>query len=173
MATPALTRFGSEELKQQFLAPAIAGDVLSCLGVSEVESGSDVASIKTTARPLKGNIIVHTHPPHFVSSSTQAQMIWWLTAARCGSLMGCKQTGCVSWPTQVKASLITTSHSSSSRWTARGLPETTSGRLATIVQIQLNCSLTMCMFLVRTSLARKAKASLTRCCSFRKRECGL
>ena len=37
-------RFGSEELKRQFLAPTIAGDVVACLGVSEVGSGSDVAS---------------------------------------------------------------------------------------------------------------------------------
>ena len=49
MATPALIRFGSEELKQEFLVPSIAGDVVACLGVSEPGAGSDVASIKTTA----------------------------------------------------------------------------------------------------------------------------
>lgn len=49
MATPALIRFGSEELKQQFLVPTIAGDYVACLGVSEPGAGSDVASIKTTA----------------------------------------------------------------------------------------------------------------------------
>ena len=54
MATPALTRFGSEELKQQYLAPSVAGDILACIGVSEVSGGSDVASIKTTALPKRG-----------------------------------------------------------------------------------------------------------------------
>ena len=54
MATPALTRYGSDELKRNFLAPSIAGDILACLGVSEVGSGSDVASIKTTALPKRG-----------------------------------------------------------------------------------------------------------------------
>ena len=54
MATPALARFGSDELKKEFLAPSIAGDVVACLGVSEVGSGSDVASIKTTALPKRG-----------------------------------------------------------------------------------------------------------------------
>ena len=54
MAVPALSRFGSDELKRQFLAPTIAGDVVACLGVSEVGSGSDVASIKTSAVPKKG-----------------------------------------------------------------------------------------------------------------------
>src|SRR6516162_246891 len=50
MATPALARFGSAEVKRTFLAPSIAGDYVACLGVSEVGSGSDVASIRTTAR---------------------------------------------------------------------------------------------------------------------------
>ncbi len=50
MCTPALTRFGSEELKQEFLVPSIAGDVVGCLGVSESSAGSDVAAIRTTAR---------------------------------------------------------------------------------------------------------------------------
>lgn len=49
MATPALTRFGSDELKRQFLVPTIAGDLVACLGVSESGAGSDVASIKTKA----------------------------------------------------------------------------------------------------------------------------
>lgn len=50
MATPALARFGSEAAKEDFLRPSVAGDFVACLGVSEVGSGSDVASIKTTAR---------------------------------------------------------------------------------------------------------------------------
>ncbi len=50
MCTPALDRFGSDELKREFLAPSIAGDYVGCLGVSESGAGSDVASIKTTAR---------------------------------------------------------------------------------------------------------------------------
>ncbi len=50
MATPALARFGSEELCKEFLVPSIAGDYVACLGVSEVGAGSDVASIKTTAK---------------------------------------------------------------------------------------------------------------------------
>ncbi|NXP10231.1 IVD dehydrogenase, partial [Thinocorus orbignyianus] len=54
MSTPALTRFGSDELKKQFLVPTIAGDVVACLGVSEAGAGSDVANIKTTA-VKKGN----------------------------------------------------------------------------------------------------------------------
>ncbi len=50
MATPALARFGSDEVRREFLAPAIAGDAVACIGVSEPGAGSDVASIKTHAR---------------------------------------------------------------------------------------------------------------------------
>ena len=50
MCTPALHRFGSDELKKQYLAPSIAGDLVGCIGVSEVGGGSDVAALKTTAK---------------------------------------------------------------------------------------------------------------------------
>lgn len=58
-STPALARFGSDELKRNFLAPAIAGDVVSCIGVSEVGSGSDVASIKTTAKRVGDDLVIN------------------------------------------------------------------------------------------------------------------
>lgn len=49
MCTPALASVGSEALKQRYLAPSIAGDLVGCIGVSEPHAGSDVAAIKTTA----------------------------------------------------------------------------------------------------------------------------
>ena len=50
MCTPALARFGSPELCQEFLAPAVAGDMVGCIGVSEPGAGSDVSAIKSQAR---------------------------------------------------------------------------------------------------------------------------
>ena len=50
MATPALARYGSDELRREFLAPAIAGEQVAAIGVSEPQAGSDVAQLKTTAR---------------------------------------------------------------------------------------------------------------------------
>jgi citronellyl-CoA dehydrogenase len=50
MATPALARWGGDALKKEFLAPAITGDVVCSIAVSEVSGGSDVAAIRTTAR---------------------------------------------------------------------------------------------------------------------------
>jgi len=49
MATPALHRFGSEELKQKYLVPAIKGEMVAAIAVTEPSAGSDVAGIKTRA----------------------------------------------------------------------------------------------------------------------------
>lgn len=59
MATPALARHGSDALRREFLAPAIAGDMVASLGVSEVGAGSDVSSIKTTARKDGDDYIIN------------------------------------------------------------------------------------------------------------------
>jgi len=50
MCSPALARFGSPELCAEFLVPAIAGDMVGCIGVSEPGAGSDVSAIKSHAR---------------------------------------------------------------------------------------------------------------------------
>ena len=59
MCTPALARFGSDELKREYLAPSIAGDLIGCLGVSEPSGGSDVAAIRTTARKDGDDYVVN------------------------------------------------------------------------------------------------------------------
>ncbi|MGZ0188672.1 MAG: acyl-CoA dehydrogenase family protein [Alphaproteobacteria bacterium] len=50
MCTPALAKYGSDELRSEWLTPTIAGDIVGSLGVSEIGSGSDVANVKTYAR---------------------------------------------------------------------------------------------------------------------------
>jgi len=59
MATPALARWGEEELKAEFLAPAIAGEHVTAIAVSEVSGGSDVAALKTTARKDGGDYVIN------------------------------------------------------------------------------------------------------------------
>ncbi|MBU4519247.1 MAG: acyl-CoA dehydrogenase family protein [Gammaproteobacteria bacterium] len=71
MATPALARFGSDELRAQFLAPAIAGDMVGCIGVSEPGAGSDVSAIKTTARK-DGDDYVISGQKMWITNSLQA-----------------------------------------------------------------------------------------------------
>jgi citronellyl-CoA dehydrogenase len=81
MATPALARFGSEELAQEFLVPSIKGDYVACLGVSEVGAGSDVASIKTTARKDGGDYVINGGKM-WTTSGTQAD--WMCLLANTG-----------------------------------------------------------------------------------------
>jgi len=59
MCTPALARFGSDELRREFLAPSIAGDLVGCLGVSEPGGGSDVAAVRTRARSEGGDYVIN------------------------------------------------------------------------------------------------------------------
>jgi citronellyl-CoA dehydrogenase len=59
MCTPALARFGTDELRKEFLAPAIAGDMVGSLGVSEPGGGSDVAAVKTSARKEGGDYLIN------------------------------------------------------------------------------------------------------------------
>lgn len=59
MATPAIARFGSDELKRNYLAGAISGDLVASIAVSEPHAGSDVANIKTTARKDGGDYVIN------------------------------------------------------------------------------------------------------------------
>ena len=49
MATPSLHRFGSDELKERYLAPAIRGEMVAAIAVTEPDAGSDVAGLRTRA----------------------------------------------------------------------------------------------------------------------------
>jgi citronellyl-CoA dehydrogenase len=49
MATPSLHRFGTDDLKRRYLAPAIRGEMVTSIAVTEADAGSDVASLRTRA----------------------------------------------------------------------------------------------------------------------------
>ena len=74
MATPALARFGSDDVRREFLTPAIAGDAVACIGVSEPGAGSDVASIKTSAR-ADGDDYVINGGKMWITNGVQADWI--------------------------------------------------------------------------------------------------
>ncbi|HSW32650.1 MAG TPA: acyl-CoA dehydrogenase family protein [Steroidobacteraceae bacterium] len=84
MATPALARFGSDELRAEFLAPAIAGQAVACIGVSEPGAGSDVASIRTTARK-DGDDYVINGGKLWITNGTQADWMCCLANTSEGS----------------------------------------------------------------------------------------
>ena len=81
MATPALARFGSDEVRRNFLSPSISGDLVSCIGVSEPHAGSDVAAIKTTAR-RDGDDYVIGGGKMWITNGTQAD--WMCMLANTG-----------------------------------------------------------------------------------------
>ncbi len=85
MATPALARFGSPELRAQYLAPAITGDMVACIGVSEPNAGSDVAAIKTRA-VRDGDYYVINGSKMWITNGTQAD--WMCMLANTGDGTG-------------------------------------------------------------------------------------
>ncbi|MEM7765441.1 MAG: acyl-CoA dehydrogenase family protein [Pseudomonadota bacterium] len=74
MATPALAKFGSDSLRDEFLAPAISGEQVCSIAVSETTAGSDVAAIRTTARK-DGDDLVINGSKMWITSSTQADFL--------------------------------------------------------------------------------------------------
>ncbi len=74
MATPIIHDMGSEELKQEFLVPAIKGEKIAALGVSEPGAGSDVASLRTTARK-DGDDFVINGSKTFITNGTRADFV--------------------------------------------------------------------------------------------------
>jgi citronellyl-CoA dehydrogenase len=89
MCTAALHEEGSEELKQRYLVPAIKGELLGCLGVTEPSTGSDVGSIRTAAR-REGDSFIINGAKTFITNGSIADYV--LLAARTGG----KGTGGVS-----------------------------------------------------------------------------
>jgi acyl-CoA dehydrogenase len=59
IATPPVAQFGTHEQKERFLAPAIRGERIAALGITEPGAGSDVAGIRTFARRVEGGYVVN------------------------------------------------------------------------------------------------------------------
>ena len=104
MATPALARHGSDELRKEFLEPAISGEYVASIGVSEVGAGSDVASIKTTARKDGGDYVINGSKM-WITNSTQADFICLLANTSEGT--GHKNKSLIVVPTKTKGFGIT------------------------------------------------------------------
>jgi citronellyl-CoA dehydrogenase len=74
MATPALARFGSPELKERYLRPAVAGEMVTSIAVSEPDAGSDVAAIRTRA-VRDGDEWVINGTKMWITNGTQADWL--------------------------------------------------------------------------------------------------
>ena len=107
MATPALARNGSDELRKEFLAPSISGDYVACIGVSEPGAGSDVASIKTSARKDGGDYVING-AKMWITNSLQADWMCLLANTSEGAAHKNKTLICVPMKTKgvIKAQKI-------------------------------------------------------------------
>ena len=74
MATPALAHFGSADLRQRYLAPAMRGEMVCSIAVSEPDAGSDVAGIRTTA-VRDGDSWVINGRKMWITNGTQADWL--------------------------------------------------------------------------------------------------
>lgn len=74
MATPAIAEFGSEYLKETYLRPAIAGEMVSSIAVTEPGAGSDVAALQTTAKK-EGDTYIINGSKTYITNGTQADFL--------------------------------------------------------------------------------------------------
>ncbi len=74
MATPAIHEFGTDYLKETYLIPAISGDLVSAIGVTEPDAGSDVAGLKTKA-VKDGDSYVINGSKLFITNGCQADFV--------------------------------------------------------------------------------------------------
>src|SRR5436190_2717786 len=98
MATPIINELGTAEQKREFLAPALAGDKIAALGISEPDAGSDVANIKTTARRVGDDYVING-AKMWITNGTRADFI--TLAVRTGAA-GYGGISLVTFPTDVK-----------------------------------------------------------------------
>lgn len=89
MATPALARFGSDYVKENYLRQAISGDYVACIGVSEPGAGSDVAGIKSHAKK-DGDDYVINGQKMWITNGTQADFMCMLVNTSDGPIHSSK-----------------------------------------------------------------------------------
>jgi citronellyl-CoA dehydrogenase len=95
---PVLEELGTDEQREEFLKPAVTGDLIAALGISEPSGGSDVANIKTRAR-IEGDDFVISGQKLWITNGTRADFI--ILAVRTGE-EGHKGISMVLLPTDIK-----------------------------------------------------------------------
>ena len=74
MATPSLHRYGRHELKERYLVPAIRGEMVCSIAVTEPEAGSDVAALHTRAERDGSNWVINGSKL-FITNGAQADWV--------------------------------------------------------------------------------------------------
>jgi alkylation response protein AidB-like acyl-CoA dehydrogenase len=81
MALPVIQELGTEEQKAEFIPPAVKGEWIGALGISEPGGGSDVAAVKTRARSEGGDLVI------------SGQKLWITNGTRCDYIVLAVRTG--------------------------------------------------------------------------------
>jgi acyl-CoA dehydrogenase len=74
IATPPIWKFGTDDQQQRFLAPAIRGEKIAALGISEPGAGSDVAGLRTFAQRVDGGYLVNGSKT-FITNGVRADFV--------------------------------------------------------------------------------------------------
>ncbi len=74
MATPCINDLGTTEQKKEFLEPALRGEKIAALGVSEPGAGSDVSAIRTTAKKVGGDWVINGSKT-YITNGTRADFV--------------------------------------------------------------------------------------------------
>jgi len=104
MATPALARYGSAELKEAYLAPSIRGELVASVAVTEPDAGSDVAGIRTRA-VRDGDEWVINGSKLYITNGTQAD--WLCLLARTSEEVGYRGMSLIVVPTALDGVVVT------------------------------------------------------------------
>jgi citronellyl-CoA dehydrogenase len=115
MATPALAKYGSPELQERYLMPAIRGDMVASIAVSEPDAGSDVARIKTRA-VRDGEDYIINGSKMYITNGTQAD--WICLLARTGDGSGYKDMSLIIVPTNTPGFIVSKSLAKLGNWSS-------------------------------------------------------
>ena len=102
IATPPVWKFGTEDQKQRYLVPAIAGEKIAALAITEPDAGSDVASLRTKATRVDGGWVVNGSKT-YITNGVRAD--FYVTAVRTG---GEKHAGVTFLIIEPQEGLVTT-----------------------------------------------------------------
>jgi len=74
IVVPYITSFASEELKKKYLPGCVSGDIITAVGMTEPNTGSDLAAIKTTAAERGGDIVINGQKT-FISNGINCDLL--------------------------------------------------------------------------------------------------
>ena len=76
MSAPYIYKYGSEQLKQKYLSGIISGNLVSCIGITEPDAGSDTKNIQTKAELINGEYVINGSKT-FITNGVYGDFVDW------------------------------------------------------------------------------------------------